>query len=123
MCPPTGLALTAWDRRDSRPPGRTEGATGHRRAHSLTETPQRHLPATGTAHARESRAGASGVVAAVWGGCACARGSARSGGGMSSVPGLQADCEELLGAFQEADTVRFERFAELWRERRFHTIF
>lgn len=40
-----------------------------------------------------------------------------------SVPGLQADCEELLGAFQEADTVRFERFAELWRERRFHTIF
>ncbi|XP_030337231.1 snRNA-activating protein complex subunit 1 [Strigops habroptila] len=45
------------------------------------------------------------------------------GGGMSSVPGLQADCEELLGAFQEADTVRFERFAELWRERRFHTIF
>ncbi|NXO51589.1 SNPC1 protein, partial [Aramus guarauna] len=42
---------------------------------------------------------------------------------MSSVPGLQADCEELLGAFQEADTVRFERFAELWRERRFHTIF
>ncbi|KAM4666281.1 snRNA-activating protein complex subunit 1 isoform 1-T1 [Amazona ochrocephala] len=42
---------------------------------------------------------------------------------MSAVPGLQADCEELLGAFQEADTVRFERFAELWRERRFHTIF
>ncbi|XP_035407003.1 snRNA-activating protein complex subunit 1 [Cygnus atratus] len=40
-----------------------------------------------------------------------------------SVHGLQADCEELLGAFQEADTVRFERFAELWRERRFHTIF
>ncbi|NXH11926.1 SNPC1 protein, partial [Bucco capensis] len=42
---------------------------------------------------------------------------------MSSVPGLQTDCEELLGAFQEADTVRFERFAELWRERRFDTIF
>ncbi|KAM9291240.1 snRNA-activating protein complex subunit 1 isoform 1-T1 [Morus bassanus] len=42
---------------------------------------------------------------------------------MSAVPGLQEDCEELLGAFQEADTVRFERFAELWRERRFHTIF
>lgn len=108
------------------PPGADGGSyrspTGPR-PHSLTETPQRHLPATGTAHARESRAGASGVVAAVWGGCACARGSARSGGGMSSVPGLQADCEELLGAFQEADTVRFERFAELWRERRFHTIF
>ncbi|XP_042670910.1 snRNA-activating protein complex subunit 1 isoform X3 [Centrocercus urophasianus] len=42
---------------------------------------------------------------------------------MSAVPGLQEDCEALLGAFQEADTVRFERFAELWRERRFHTIF
>ncbi|XP_027529997.1 snRNA-activating protein complex subunit 1 [Neopelma chrysocephalum] len=42
---------------------------------------------------------------------------------MSAVPGLQADCEELLGAFQQADTVRFERFAELWRERRFHTVF
>ncbi|NXX41616.1 SNPC1 protein, partial [Tricholaema leucomelas] len=42
---------------------------------------------------------------------------------MSSVPGLQEDCEELLGAFQKADTVRFERFAEMWRERRFHTIF
>ncbi|KAK2527504.1 Snapc1 [Columba livia] len=45
------------------------------------------------------------------------------GGGMTEVPGLQADCEELLGAFREADTVRFERFAELWRERRFHTVF
>ncbi|NXP46834.1 SNPC1 protein, partial [Heliornis fulica] len=42
---------------------------------------------------------------------------------MSSVPGLQQDCEDLLGAFQQADTVRFERFTELWRERRFHTIF
>ncbi|KAM9380996.1 snRNA-activating protein complex subunit 1 [Phaethornis superciliosus] len=42
---------------------------------------------------------------------------------MNAVPGLQQDCEELLGAFQEADTVRFERFAELWRERRFHTVF
>ncbi|NWV99186.1 SNPC1 protein, partial [Machaerirhynchus nigripectus] len=42
---------------------------------------------------------------------------------MSVVPGLKEDCEELLGAFQQADTVRFERFAELWRERRFHTIF
>nr|XP_002200634.4 snRNA-activating protein complex subunit 1 isoform X1 [Taeniopygia guttata] len=43
--------------------------------------------------------------------------------GMSGVPGLKEDCEELLGAFQQADTVRFERFAELWRERRFHTVF
>ncbi|TRZ16969.1 hypothetical protein HGM15179_010063, partial [Zosterops borbonicus] len=42
---------------------------------------------------------------------------------MSAVPGLREDCEELLGAFLQADTVRFERFAELWRERRFHTIF
>ncbi|NWW94543.1 SNPC1 protein, partial [Rhynochetos jubatus] len=42
---------------------------------------------------------------------------------MSAVPGMQADCEELLGAFQEADTIRFERFVELWRQRRFHTIF
>ncbi|XP_053837418.1 snRNA-activating protein complex subunit 1 [Vidua macroura] len=42
---------------------------------------------------------------------------------MSGVPGLKEDFEELLGAFQQADTVRFERFAELWRERRFHTIF
>ncbi|XP_061854081.1 snRNA-activating protein complex subunit 1 isoform X2 [Colius striatus] len=42
---------------------------------------------------------------------------------MSAVPGLREDCEGLLGAFQEADTVRFERFAELWRERRFHTVF
>ncbi|NWT56780.1 SNPC1 protein, partial [Erythrocercus mccallii] len=42
---------------------------------------------------------------------------------MGSVPGLKEDCEELLGAFLQADTVRFERFAELWRERRFHTVF
>ncbi|NXE68949.1 SNPC1 protein, partial [Calcarius ornatus] len=42
---------------------------------------------------------------------------------MDALPGLKEDCEELLGAFQQADTVRFERFAELWRERRFHTIF
>ncbi|NXO37734.1 SNPC1 protein, partial [Locustella ochotensis] len=42
---------------------------------------------------------------------------------MSAVPGLKEDCEELLGAFLQADTVRFEHFAELWRERRFHTVF
>ncbi|NXR56034.1 SNPC1 protein, partial [Hippolais icterina] len=42
---------------------------------------------------------------------------------VSGVPGLKEDCEELLGAFLQADTVRFERFAELWRERRFHTVF
>ncbi|NWZ35913.1 SNPC1 protein, partial [Brachypodius atriceps] len=42
---------------------------------------------------------------------------------LSSVLGLKEDCEELLGAFLQADTVRFERFAELWRERRFHTVF
>ncbi|XP_068803465.1 snRNA-activating protein complex subunit 1 isoform X2 [Struthio camelus] len=62
-------------------------------------------------------------------GCSCACGAVaavrdvRGGGGMCSVPGLKADCEALLGAFQEADTVRFERFAELWRERGFHAIF
>ncbi|XP_058685274.1 snRNA-activating protein complex subunit 1 [Poecile atricapillus] len=42
---------------------------------------------------------------------------------MNEVPGLKEDCEELLSAFQQADTVRFERFAELWRQRRFHTVF
>ncbi|NWZ63646.1 SNPC1 protein, partial [Acrocephalus arundinaceus] len=42
---------------------------------------------------------------------------------VSGVPGLKEDFEELLGAFLQADTVRFERFAELWRERRFHTVF
>ncbi|XP_072721531.1 snRNA-activating protein complex subunit 1 isoform X3 [Ciconia boyciana] len=76
--------------------------------------------------------GAQAPQGVLWGGCACVRGSERRrvssvagelGTGMGSVPGLQADCEELLGAFQEADTVRFERFAELWRERRFHTVF
>ncbi|XP_062433036.1 snRNA-activating protein complex subunit 1 isoform X3 [Rhea pennata] len=49
--------------------------------------------------------------------------AAAAGRGRCAVPGLQADCEALLGAFQEADTVRFERFAELWRERRFYAIF
>uniref|UniRef100_A0A8C3V6H4 Small nuclear RNA activating complex polypeptide 1 n=2 Tax=Catharus ustulatus TaxID=91951 RepID=A0A8C3V6H4_CATUS len=59
-------------------------------------------------------------------GCGGAGAHARGGrgpGGMSAVPGLKEDCEELLGAFQRADTVRFERFAELWRERRFHSVF
>uniref|UniRef100_A0A8C6ZVF7 Small nuclear RNA activating complex polypeptide 1 n=1 Tax=Nothoprocta perdicaria TaxID=30464 RepID=A0A8C6ZVF7_NOTPE len=42
---------------------------------------------------------------------------------MGSAAALRADCEALLGAFQEADTVRYERFAELWRQRRFHAIF
>ncbi|XP_060118855.1 snRNA-activating protein complex subunit 1 [Heteronotia binoei] len=38
-------------------------------------------------------------------------------------PGLKDDCEALLGAFRETDSVRFEDFASLWRQRRFHTIF
>ncbi|XP_078239880.1 snRNA-activating protein complex subunit 1 [Pogona vitticeps] len=42
---------------------------------------------------------------------------------MSGWPGLQADCEALLRRFQESESVRFEDFASLWREQRFHTIF
>ncbi|XP_054826175.1 snRNA-activating protein complex subunit 1 [Eublepharis macularius] len=42
---------------------------------------------------------------------------------MDGWPGLKTDCEALLSAFQEADSVRFEDFASLWRQRRFHTIF
>nr|XP_056707204.1 snRNA-activating protein complex subunit 1 [Euleptes europaea] len=38
-------------------------------------------------------------------------------------PGLRTDCEALLSAFREADSVRFEDFASLWRQRRFHTLF
>ncbi|XP_077180031.1 snRNA-activating protein complex subunit 1 [Paroedura picta] len=38
-------------------------------------------------------------------------------------PGLKADCEALLSAFQETENVRFETFVALWRQRRFHTIF
>ncbi|XP_074852424.1 snRNA-activating protein complex subunit 1 isoform X2 [Carettochelys insculpta] len=42
---------------------------------------------------------------------------------MSGVAGLQTDCEALLSSFLETDSVRFEVFSGLWRERRFHTIF
>ncbi|XP_042307829.1 snRNA-activating protein complex subunit 1 isoform X2 [Sceloporus undulatus] len=42
---------------------------------------------------------------------------------MSGWPGLRTDCEALLGRFQEAETVRFEEFAALWRQQRFHTVF
>nr|XP_028596284.1 snRNA-activating protein complex subunit 1 isoform X1 [Podarcis muralis] len=38
-------------------------------------------------------------------------------------PGLKTDCEALLSSFQQAESVRFEDFASLWRELRFHTIF
>ncbi|XP_003214324.2 snRNA-activating protein complex subunit 1 [Anolis carolinensis] len=42
---------------------------------------------------------------------------------MASWPGLATDCEALLKHFQEAESVRFEDFATLWRQHRFHTIF
>ncbi|XP_034960245.1 snRNA-activating protein complex subunit 1 isoform X2 [Zootoca vivipara] len=38
-------------------------------------------------------------------------------------PGLKTDCEAMLSSFQQAESVRFEDFASLWREMRFHTIF
>ncbi|XP_007427270.1 snRNA-activating protein complex subunit 1 [Python bivittatus] len=42
---------------------------------------------------------------------------------MSGWPGLRADCEALLSRFQQAESVRFEDFASIWRQNRFHTIF
>ncbi|XP_053141729.1 snRNA-activating protein complex subunit 1 isoform X2 [Hemicordylus capensis] len=42
---------------------------------------------------------------------------------MSGWPGLRTDCEGLLQHFQNADSVRFEDFALLWKQHRFHTIF
>ncbi|KAJ6658036.1 hypothetical protein lerEdw1_001695 [Lerista edwardsae] len=42
---------------------------------------------------------------------------------MSGWPGLRTDCEALLMQFQETESVRFEDFATLWRQQRFHTIF
>ncbi|XP_063003739.1 snRNA-activating protein complex subunit 1 [Elgaria multicarinata webbii] len=42
---------------------------------------------------------------------------------MSGWPGLRTDCEALLSRFQEAESVRYEDFASLWRQHRFHTIF
>ncbi|KAJ7345279.1 hypothetical protein JRQ81_001229 [Phrynocephalus forsythii] len=42
---------------------------------------------------------------------------------MSGWPGLRTDCEGLLQRFQESQSVRFEEFASLWRQQRFHTIF
>ncbi|KYO31346.1 snRNA-activating protein complex subunit 1 isoform X1 [Alligator mississippiensis] len=42
---------------------------------------------------------------------------------MSCPPGLQQDCERLLDDFQATDSIRFETFAQLWRQRRFHSIF
>lgn len=43
--------------------------------------------------------------------------------GVGTPPGLQTDCETLLSRFQELDSVRFEDFAELWRNMKFATIF
>nr|XP_060610140.1 snRNA-activating protein complex subunit 1 isoform X2 [Anolis sagrei ordinatus] len=42
---------------------------------------------------------------------------------MADWPGLATDCEALLRHFQEVESVRFEDFATLWRQQRFHTIF
>ncbi|XP_076978555.1 snRNA-activating protein complex subunit 1 [Tamandua tetradactyla] len=42
---------------------------------------------------------------------------------MGTPAGLQADCEALLGRFQETDSVRFEDFTALWRSMKFGTIF
>ncbi|XP_039175389.1 snRNA-activating protein complex subunit 1 [Crotalus tigris] len=42
---------------------------------------------------------------------------------MNGWPGLRTDCEALLTRFQQAESVRFEDFALLWRQNRFHTIF
>ncbi|KAG8126598.1 hypothetical protein E2320_021842 [Naja naja] len=42
---------------------------------------------------------------------------------MNGWPGLRTDCEALLTRFQQAESVRFEDFALLWRQNRFDTIF
>ncbi|KFO22944.1 snRNA-activating protein complex subunit 1 [Fukomys damarensis] len=42
---------------------------------------------------------------------------------METSSGLKADCEKLLGRFQEMDSVRFEDFTDLWRKMKFGTIF
>ncbi|XP_044292801.1 snRNA-activating protein complex subunit 1 [Varanus komodoensis] len=42
---------------------------------------------------------------------------------MGGWPGLRPDCEALLRRFQEAESVRYEDFVSVWREKRFHTIF
>ncbi|KAG8449367.1 hypothetical protein GDO86_016134 [Hymenochirus boettgeri] len=39
------------------------------------------------------------------------------------TPGLVADCETLLGRFQETDSVRFEEFAAIWKDMKFSQIF
>lgn len=36
---------------------------------------------------------------------------------------VKSDCEELLSRFQRSETVRFEKFSEIWREMKFFQIF
>jgi len=36
---------------------------------------------------------------------------------------FKSDCEELLGRFQQTDTVRFEEFSAIWREMDFSSVF
>lgn len=36
---------------------------------------------------------------------------------------VKLDCEELLSRFQKTGSVRFENFAEIWREMKFSEIF
>ncbi|XP_076604959.1 snRNA-activating protein complex subunit 1b [Chaetodon auriga] len=36
---------------------------------------------------------------------------------------VKSDCEELLGRFQQTDSVRFEVFSKIWREMKFSEIF
>lgn len=36
---------------------------------------------------------------------------------------VKSDCEELLGRFQRTQSVRFEVFANIWREMEFAQIF
>ncbi|KAE8586965.1 hypothetical protein XENTR_v10021819 [Xenopus tropicalis] len=39
------------------------------------------------------------------------------------TPGLKADCETILGRFQETDSVRFEEFAAIWKDMKFSHIY
>ncbi|XP_056301418.1 snRNA-activating protein complex subunit 1a [Danio aesculapii] len=39
------------------------------------------------------------------------------------VPPFKSDCEELLGRFQQSESVRFEVFSAIWRELDFASVF
>ncbi|RXN15212.1 snRNA-activating complex subunit 1-like protein [Labeo rohita] len=38
-------------------------------------------------------------------------------------PPFKSDCEELLGRFQQTESVRYEEFSAIWREMDFSTVF